>query len=418
MIKLSKLNNNITFIHEFMPDVETVSIKIMVKTGSRNETIENNGISHFLEHMAFKGTKNRTAKQIACDFESIGADFNAYTSKEVTSYYSKTLKEYVEKSLEILVDMFENSIFDEKELERERGVILQELAMTNDTPDDIIFDYYQSVAFSNQAFGRSIIGTAENIKRFKKEDFLKYMEENYVSENIVLSVSGNIDYEKMEELANKYFSKNIDKKRKNIEKANYTAGFFKKEKDLEQVQCIIGFEGISFNDKNRFVMSVMNHILGSGMSSRLFQEVREKMGLCYSIYSFNDATFETGSFQIYTAVEPNKINQTINAIANELKRMINTVNDSEIERAKVKLKSSMLMGMENTNYRATVNAGNFVFHGKIETPKEVIDYINSVTISDVENMLKKIISTKPSLALYGKIAKSMSYDAFIYVMKS
>ncbi len=409
MINPSKLNNGITFVHDFMPDVETVSIKITVKTGSRNETIENNGISHFLEHMAFKGTTNRNAKQIAFDFESIGADFNAYTSKEVTSYYSKTLKEYAEKSLEILVDMFENSVFDEEELERERGVILQELAMTNDTPDDIIYDYYQDTAFSKQAFGRSIIGTADNIKRFRKEDFLNYMKENYIAENIILSVSGNINYQEMEDLANKYFSKNNNNKQKQLEKAKYTGGCFKKEKDLEQVQCILGFEGLAANDNRRFVMSVMNHILGSGMSSRLFQEVREKRGLCYSIYSFNDATFETGSFQIYTAVEPNKVNQAIVAIIEELKNMTNTVNTSELERAKVRLKSSILMSMENTNYRATKNANNLVFQNKIETPKEIIDKVNSVSIEDVENLLKKIISGKPTLALYGNISDSLDY---------
>lgn len=413
MITLSKLNNGITFVHDFMPDVETVSVKISVKTGSRNETIENNGISHFLEHMAFKGTTNRNAKQIAFDFESIGADFNAYTSKEITSYYSKTLKEYTEKSLEILVDMFENSIFDKEELERERGVILQELAMTNDTPDDIIYDYYQSAAFSNQAFGRSIIGTADNIKHFKKEDFLDYIEKNYTNENIVLSVSGNIDYQKMEDLANKYFSKNNSNKQKQIEKAHYTSGCFKKEKDLEQVQCIMGFEGLAANDNKKFIMSVMNHILGSGMSSRLFQEIREKRGLCYSIYSFNDATFETGSFQIYTAVEPDKVNQAIAAIVEELKMMTNTVNTSELERAKVRLKSSILMSMENTNYRATRNANNLVFYGKIETPEEIINSINSVSIEDVKHLLKQIISEKPTLALYGNISDSLEYDDFV-----
>lgn len=413
MIKTYKLDSGITFIHEYMPDVETVSMKILIKTGSRNETIENNGISHFLEHMAFKGTTNRTAKQIAYDFESIGANFNAYTSKEVTAYFSKVLKEYTEKSLEILTDMFENSTFDSIELEKERGVILQELAMTRDTPDDIIFDYYYSVAFQNQSYGRSIIGTEENIKKFQPNDFIKYMDEYYIAENVFLSVAGNIEFEKMADLANKCFKKNRSKNSLALEKANYNGGFFKKEKDLEQVQCILGFKGISCNDENRFVMSVMNHILGAGMSSRLFQEVRENKGLCYSIYSFNDATFETGSFQIYTAIEPKKVNNAIDAIILELKKMVNTVNTDELERAKVKLKSSILMSLENTNVRATTNATNLIFHSRIETPKEIIDNINAVSIKDIENLLKKIIVTKPSLALYGNIENSYEYSDFM-----
>lgn len=410
MIKTSKLDSGITFIHEYMPDVETVSMKILTKTGSRNETVDNNGISHFLEHMAFKGTTNRTAKQIAYDFESIGANFNAYTSKESTAYYSKVLKEYVEKSLDILVDMFENSTFDSIELEKERGVILQELAMTRDTPDDIIFDYYYSAAFHNQPYGRSIIGTEENIKKFQPNDFIKYMDEHYIAENVIFSVAGNVEFEKMADLANNYFKKYRNTNSPVLERASYDGGFFKKEKDLEQVQCILGFEGISCNDENRFVMSIMNHILGAGMSSRLFQEVRENKGLCYSIYSFNDATFETGSFQIYTAIEPKKVNDAIDAIILELKKMVDTVNIDELERAKVKLKSSILMSLENTNVRATTNATNLVFHGKVETPKEIIDNINAASIEDIKILIKKIINTKPSLALYGNVKNSYEYD--------
>lgn len=410
MIKVGELDNGIRVVNDYMGDVATTSIKIIVKTGSRNENISNNGISHFIEHMAFKGTENRSAKQIAYDFENIGASFNAYTSKDHTAYYSKQLKEYTENAFEILVDMIDNSIFDEEELERERGVILQELAMTNDTPDDIIYDYYSQTAFSNQAYGRSILGPAENISNFKKQDFLDYINRNYTVDNIVISVAGNVDFDKVIEIGNKYFSKKRSNEKINIEKAVYTPNYFFKKKELEQMQCIIGFEGLSYNDENKYKLSVMNHIFGSGMSSRLFQEVREKSGLCYTIYSYNDFTFDTGSFQIYTGVEPKNINKTIDNIVLVIKEMLNNVKEDELNRAKIKLKSSLLMSLENTNSRASSNGLDLIKYNKIISEKDIIDNIDKTTIEDVKGILRTIVSKQPSIALYGSNDNVYSYD--------
>lgn len=410
MIKIGKLNNGIRVVSDYMKDVATTSVKIIVKTGSRNEDIKNNGISHFIEHMAFKGTKTRTAKQIAYDFENIGASFNAYTSKDHTAYYSKQLKEYTENAFEILVDMIDNSIFDEEELERERGVILQELAMTNDTPDDIIYDFYSQTAFSNQPYGRSILGPAENISSFKKQDFLDYINKNYTIDNIVISVAGNIDFDKVIEIGNKYFSKKRNNNKVNVEKAIYTPNYFFKQKELEQMQCIIGFEGLSYNDENKYKLSVMNHIFGSGMSSRLFQEVREKNGLCYTIYSYNDFTFDTGSFQIYTGVEPKNINKAIDNIVLVIKEMLEDVKEEELNRAKVKLKSSLLMSLENTNSRASSNGLDLIKYNRIIDEKEIIENIDKTTIEDVKNILKNIVSTQPSIALYGDCKNVYSYN--------
>jgi predicted Zn-dependent peptidase len=414
-IEVGKLENGIRIVNDYMPDVETVAIRIIVRTGSRNENIDNNGISHFLEHLAFKGTEKRTAKQIAYDFEGIGASFNAYTSKEATVYYSKNLKEYTEKALEILVDMFENSTFDEEELEKERGVILQELAMVNDSPNDIIFDYYSNTAFKDQAYGRSIIGTAENIKKFTKDDFKKYIQNNYVNDDIVLSVAGNIKFSEITKIANKYFKRsNTDKSKKIFEEAKYTGGFFKKEKDLEQMQYIIGFEGKSYHYENKYKLSVMNHILGSGMSSRLFQEIRENKGLCYTIHSYNSSTFETGSFKIYTAIEPENVNKVTDAIAEECNKMINNVNDEELNRAKIKIKSSMLMNLESSMGRAAPNGFDLLYHEKVIPIEFIVEEINSTTKDDVKNILKELISGKPTVAMYGKIKKDVyDYDKII-----
>lgn len=410
MIEIGQLNNGIRVVCDYMKDVETTSIKILVNTGSRNENIKNNGISHFIEHMAFKGTKNRNAKQIAYDFENIGASFNAYTSVETTAYYSKQLKEYTEKALEILIDMIDNSIFDNEELEKERGVILQELAMTNDTPDDIIYDYYKETAFNNQPYGRSILGPAENIKNFQKNDFLDYINTNYTADNIVLSVAGKITLDEIINFGNKYFKERNNKNNFIPEKAKYTAGCFKKEKDLEQVQCIIGFEGLSYNDENKYKISVMNHILGSGMSSRLFQEVRENKGLCYTVYSFNSFGRDVGSFEIYTGIEPENTNKAIDAIIDELKKATETITRDELERSKIKLKSSILMGLENTSSRASSNGADILKYGKVIDEQDIIEDINSTTIEEVQDILKNIICSTPSIALYGKVGDSYDYD--------
>ncbi len=410
MIEIGQLKNGIRVVCDYMKDVETTTVEIFVNTGSRNENKKNNGISHFIEHMAFKGTENRNAKQIACDFEKIGASFNAYTSVETTAYYSKQLKEYTEKAIEILIDMIDNSTFSEEELEKERGVILQELAMTEDTPDEIIYDYYKQTAFSNQPYGRSILGPAENIKNFKKQDFLDYIDENYTADNIVLSVAGNITLDKVIDFANRYFKDRKQKRDAKIEDAKYTSGYFKKEKDLEQVQCIIGFKGISYNNKDKYKLSVMNHILGSSMSSRLFQEIRENKGLCYTIYSYNQFSSDIGSFEIYTGVEPININKTIDAIIEELKKATKSIQKDELERAKIKLKSSILMGLESTSNRASSNGGDLLKYNKVIKEKEIIDDISSTSIEDVENILKQIISGTPTVALYGKLSSVYDYE--------
>ena len=411
MIKIGKLDNGIRVVNDYMKDVETTTIKVIVKTGSRNETIENNGISHFIEHMAFKGTTNRTAKQIACDFESIGANFNAYTSKDTTAYYSKQLKEYTEQAFEILIDMIDDSIFSEEELERERGVILQELAMTLDTPDNIIYDYYTQTAFANQPYGRSILGPAENIKKFQQKDFLQYIEENYTINNIVVSVAGNIDFDKVLDMGNKYFLKKRKRSNGEIVPANYTPNYFYKNKELEQMQCIIGFKGLSYNDENKYKLSVMNNIFGSGMSSRLFQEVREKNGLCYTIYSYNDFTFDTGSFEIYTGVEPSSINKSIDSIIDVIKEFLNgDIKEEELNRAKIKIKSSLLMSMENTNSRASCNGMDMIKYGKVIDNKEIIESIDETTIDDVKSILHDIISTTPSVAIYGNNDNVYNYE--------
>lgn len=412
MVDIAKLNNGITLITDTIKEVESVSIKIVVNTGARNETKDNTGISHFIEHMAFKGTEKRTAKQISFDLENIGASFNAYTSKESTCYYAKVLKEYTEQAFEILVDMIENSIFSEEEVEKERDVILQELAMTNDTPDDVVFDYFTETAFPNQQVGRTILGPAENIKKFQKDDFVKYIKKNYTSENIVVSICGNIEPDQAKDIGNKYFKKIISGEKREVEKGEYKGGYFKKvKKDLEQFQCIVGFNGISYHDEYFFDLSVGNFIFGGSMSSRLFQEIREKQGLCYTVFSGNTALSDCGTFKIYVGTEPNKVNQAIDGIITETKRFIDDgITDEELQRAKVKIKSSVLMANESVSARASAYANDYIKYGKIYTLQEISDLIDKVDKKRIKEVFEKMYNSPVTVALYGSNDNVYDYE--------
>lgn len=411
MLFRTKLANGITVASDYTSEVDSTTIKFAIKTGSRSENIKTNGISHFLEHLAFKGTNKRTALQIANDFEDIGANFNAYTSHEVTCYYSKTLKEYTENSFEILADLFQNSIFIKEELEKERNVILQELAMTNDTPDDVIDDYFQATAFPNQAYGRTILGTEENIKNFTRQDLLDYIDKYYINENIYIFSIGNLEHSQLIELVNKYITKTKNNQKIEMEKAIYKGGYFLKQKDLEQALCILGFEGLSYNHIDYYKMYILNNILGGSMSSRLFQEIREKRGLCYNIYSTNMSTLETGIFEIGTAVSPNNANQTIDAIIEELNKFVQDgVSSVELNRAKVKIKSTLLMQLENMSHRGSMLVNNVVFKNELPSKQEIIDQIESTTKQNVVDMLENIIKTKPTIALYGDLKNIYNYE--------
>lgn len=411
MLFKTKLNNGLTVASDYTTEVDSATIKFAVKTGSRSENIKTNGISHFLEHMAFKGTKERTALKLANDFEDIGASFNAYTSHEVTCYYSKTLKEYTEKSFEILADLFQNSTFTEEELEKERNVILQELAMTNDSPDDVIDDYFQATAFPNQAYGRTILGSEENIKNFTRQNLLDYIDKYYTNENIYIFSVGNLEHSKLIELVNKYITKTKNNQKIEMEKAVYNGGYFLKQKDLEQALCILGFEGLSYNHKDYYKMYILNNILGGSMSSRLFQEIREKRGLCYNIYSTNSSTLETGTFEIGTAINPENTNQTIDAIMQELNKFVQDgISTIELNRAKVKIKSTLLMQLENMSNRGSMLLSNVIFKNELPSKQEIIDQIESTTKENVVAMLKNIIKTKPTVALYGDLENIYNYE--------
>ena len=409
--KITTLPSKLRITVDHMKDVETVSVGVFVNTGSRNETEANNGISHFLEHMAFKGTKSRTSKEIAEQFDNIGGKINAYTSRERTVYYAKVLKQDLEFATEFLADILQNSTFDKKELEKERGVILQEIAMTNDTPDDIVFDYFQETAFPSQAIGRSILGPEDNIKKFSRKHFVDYVSNQYNYSNMAVVAAGNVDEKKFNGYVKKYFNNFGKNKIKEVEAGKYHGGDFRKEKDLEQIHMLLGFEGISYMDKDYYKTQILASILGGGMSSRLFQEVREKRGLAYSVYAFNYCNSDSGIFGIYAGTTSDKANKLIEVVGDELIKTTDKITDVELKRSITQYKANLLMMLESTNSRSQKLGNDILCYGRIIDHSEIIEKISAITKKDLTNFAAKVISgSKPTFSAIGKVKGLSNYN--------
>jgi len=406
-------SNGLRVSSDEMKEVDTVSVGVFVNTGSRNENKLNNGISHFLEHLAFKGTKKRTAKQIAEQFEAIGGRINAYTSREKTVYYAKILKKDSEFAIEFLADIIQNSIFDGAELEKERGVILQEIAMTNDTPDDIIFDYFQETAFPKQSIGLSILGPKGNIKKFNSENFINYVKKQYNYSNIAISASGAIDNKTLDSLTNKYFKNLSSNKITKFEPAKYQGGDFRKNKKLEQNNILIGFEGLSYNHPQYYATQMLAMILGGGMSSRLFQEVREKLGLAYSIYAFNQSYQDCGIFGIYAGTTPENTNKLIETTIEEIKKICEKITDAEIKKVSNQFEAGLLMAKESTSSRMQRLGNDIINFNRIISDEEIIEQIKNITKKDLIKIAHKIFyQSKPTFTAIGKIANVIDYSNF------
>jgi predicted Zn-dependent peptidase len=402
--KITKLPNGLRVAADEMKEVETVSVGVFVNTGSRNESPTINGISHFLEHMAFKGTKKRSAKQIAEEFEGIGGRINAYTSKEKTVYYAKVLKQHAEFAVEFLADILQNSTFDKVELEKERGVILQEIAMTNDTPDDIVFDYFQEAAYPKQALGRSILGPVANIKKFGRDDFSDYIGKQYNYGNMAVVAAGAIKETDLVKWSKKYFTKLGTAKIKDVEPAKYQGGDFRKEKKLEQINLVMGFDGVSYMDDDHYTAQILAMILGGGMSSRLFQEVRENRGLAYSIYAFNQSHYDSGLFAIYAGTTPEKTNELLDATKKEIEKICKKISDKELQRVHTQFEAGLLMAKESTSSRMQKLGGDILALNRVVPDREIMKKIAAVKKSDVTKLAEKIfLTSKPTFAAIGNV---------------
>lgn len=383
--------------------VDTVALGIWFNVGTRDEgDISQNGIAHLVEHMLFKGTKTRNALDIVKQIEEVGAHINAYTSREVTAYTVYALKDNVDLALEILADMVQNSVFDEKELNLERGVIAQEIGMYADTPDEIIHDDVFETAFADQAFGRPILGRVDVINAIPQGDLFNYTKQHYHKNNAVISVSGNVDESAIRAKVDALFGDWHTGETRTRTSSTYTGGqSIIARKDLEQTHIVYGLNGLSRNDDLSMASAVYRDVLGGGMASRLFQEVREKRGLAYSVYASNQMYDDTGFFNIYAGTNPEKAQECLNVIKGEIEAGLTHITDDDIKRAKVGRRASLLMSRERMSSRSDRHANQIIHYGRVIPIEETLEKLNAVTRDDLQNVSDMLLKSKSTLALRG-----------------
>jgi len=401
--ELSKLTNGMTVITDRMEAVETVSLGVWVQIGARFETAKNNGISHLLEHMAFKGTKNRSARDIAEEIETVGGYLNAFTSREVTAFHSTILKENVNLAIDIISDILRDSVFDQEELEREKTVILQEISQASDTPDEIIFDYFQSTAFPNQPLGRSVLGPRKNLEKITRDTLLSFMNEYYVPSRMIFSAAGNLEHADIVSAVEFYFSHISNAKADDPVAAVYEGGDYRRTRDLEQAHLVIGFDSVGVHDPDYYAVAVAASVLGGGMSSRLFQEIREKRGLVYSIYGFNSAYSDVGLFGIYAGTSESGLVELIPNLCDELLKSSESIRERELERARAQIRTGILMSLESTAARAEQIARQVALFGRSITIDEILEKIDALTCAHVEHAIKRFLSSSPTVAAIGPV---------------
>ena len=403
MLKITELDNGLRVVTQNMPGLETVAMGIWNSIGGRDEVESNNGVAHLLEHMAFKGTKTKNALQIAETIEDVGGYINAYTSKEVTAYHVRLLADDLHHGVDILTDILQNSTFAEDELNRERGVIIQEIGMYLDTPDDMIFDYWQEKAYPNQSMGRSILGKTDIIKNISREEVKGFMADNYNPKKMIISAAGKINHDQfVEMIKNSCTNLPVGKSNKR-EKANFLSGEYREEKKLEQIHLLLGFEGIDLYHDDYFSLDIFASLLGGGMSSRLFQEIREKRGLVYGISSFSASYTDTGMFGIYCGTGENQIQELIPVLFNELNTSPSSISEKEIDRGKASLKASLMMGRESSNSRCRSAANQLLNHNRIIDPSEILEKINAVSKESVERIARQIVKGPMTISSIGPI---------------
>jgi predicted Zn-dependent peptidase len=400
LINKHTCKNGVRIVLEQIPTVRSVSIGVWIGTGSRNETEQNNGISHFLEHMFFKGTKTRTAKEIAEAFDSIGGQVNAFTSKEYTCYYAKVLDEHASFALEMLADMFFHSTFVDEELQKERNVVLEEIKMYEDTPDDIVHDLLSKACYANHPLGYPILGTEETLRTFTGDSLRGYMADYYTPDRVVISVAGNVDESFIQQVESYFGFFTAKRKASESPAPLFQPQKLARQKDTEQAHLCIGFNGLPVGHPDIYTLIILNNILGGSMSSRLFQEVREQRGLAYSVFSYHSSYQDSGLLAIYAGTGNNQLDllfETIQETIDKLKE--DGITEKELKNSKEQMKGSLMLGLESTNSRMSRNGKNELLLGRHRTLDEIIEEINSVTVEKVNELARRIFAEDCALAL-------------------
>lgn len=400
-VNLTTLNNGFRIVSHEMPSVESASVGVWVGAGTRNEPAEVNGVAHLLEHMAFKGTKRRSAADIAEEIETVGGHLNAYTSRESTVYYAKVLKDDVPLALDILADILKNATFDDEELKRERAVILQEIGQAHDTPDDLIFDNFQSTAFPDQPLGRPVLGSAEVVRAMPRETIMDYMCKAYASDRMVLAAAGRVDHDSLVKFAEQNFGGLQPNGSLMSEAAQYGGGEQRDDRDLEQLHLVLGFPGVSYGDDNFYAATILSTLFGGGMSSRLFQEIREKRGLVYSIYSFASYYSDGGLFGIYAGTGDAEAGSLMQSVCEEIVRLPDTIREDEVIRARNQLKAGTLMSLESTGSRCDQLGQQTLAFGAPVPLEEQVQRIEAVDAESVAQLARWTFSGRPTIAAIG-----------------
>jgi len=408
MITIKKLSNGITVIMEDLPYFLSAAFGVWVKVGSANEDENNNGIAHIIEHMLFKGTLKYSAKQIADEMAKIGGNVNAFTSKECTSYYATTLSEHLPIAINIIADMLSNSLIEEKALKKEKSVIIEEIDMYDDSPEDLVHEMLQQRVWKDHPLGYLISGTKKIVRKVSRQEILDFMDTYYVGENIIISIAGKFDEKEILDLLEEQFGvikEKSSKVRSKVEMPIYHHVLCKREKDIEQLHCNIAFKSISYLSEERYVLSVLNSIFGGSINSRLFQKIRENSGLTYSIYSYGSSYRETGLFHIYAAMNPaqtSTVFKKIVKIIEDIKKKGVTL--EELQMTKEQIKTELILGNESVKSRMNTNGKAMMNRGRIITMEEMINGINIVSLEAIKDFANKYFNMQTgSISLVGNL---------------
>lgn len=401
--QVTTLANGLRVATHTLPAFETATVGVWVDAGARHEIASLNGVSHLLEHMAFKGTKRRSSRDIVEEIESVGGHVNAYTSREHTAYHVKILKDDLPLAVDILSDILQNSVFAAEEMERERAVVIQEIGQSHDTPDDIIFDHFQDGAYPDQPLGRSILGTTDGVSSLSRESVSKYMSHHYTAGRMVLAAAGGVDHESMVKLGEDLFGDLTANGVSSFDRASYTGGERRDERALEQIHLVLGFDAPPYEDDDYFALQVLSTLLGGGMSSRLFQEVRERRGLAYSVFSFGSSYIDGGLFGIYAGTGEENADELCTVLGDELKKICDGIEDSELNRARAQLKSALMMSLESAFARTEQLARQLLIYDKLISSEEILERVTQVDSAQLGRLSARLLSSRPTVAAVGPL---------------
>lgn len=407
MFKKYYLENGIPLVTECIRSVHSVTLGIWVRIGSRFEPPDKNGLSHFLEHMFFKGTRKRSARDIAVEIDSIGGDLNAFTSRETTTFYVKVLDQHLNKGIDLLTDIFLHSTFPEEDIEKEKRIIKEEIKMVEDTPDDYINDLFYQDVWGNKGIGLPVLGKRETVRSFKREDIIGHIRKYYGTRDIVIACAGNFDPDNLLSSLNRALGglrRGSEPKMGETPEFKPSVNIYQKE--LSEVHMCIGVKGLPQSSPERYVLYLINAILGAGVSSRLFQEIREKRGLVYSIYSFIASYIDTGLFGVYAGTSKKRVSEVIDLIVNEMKSLKDNISEDELRRAKEQIKGNLILGLESTSNRMQNLARQEIYYGRYYSPEDIIRQIEGVTLSQVKGLAERLIHDSMAITLLGPVQPS------------